>query len=303
MSVIFSGGRMNVSCKLLLPIVFATMTCGYAQRVEVNLAASDAHNANAPASAIPTAEDSALLGSGKTVLLDAWYNSQQHPDASGKMVYFHYKWNDENDSGFSLFGQIFNSFGAETKTLFMAPTLAELHKAQVYIIVSPDIPVKNPKPNYMQAEDAEQIAEWVKQGGVLMIMENDPKNADLDHLNILSEKFGIRFNNVLRNNVDGNKFEMGKIAVDGGGPIFHDPHTIFIKEICTITATAPATPALRDRGDTLMAVARVGKGTVFAFVDPWLYNEYTDGRKLPPLYDNYAAGKELVRWILQQVPR
>jgi unsaturated rhamnogalacturonyl hydrolase len=35
--------------------------------------------------------------------------------------------------------------------------------------------------------------------------------------------------------------------------------------------------------------------------DPWLYNEYTDGRKLPPMYDNYAAGKELVRWVLEQV--
>jgi unsaturated rhamnogalacturonyl hydrolase len=42
---------------------------------------------------------------------------------------------------------------------------------------------------------------------------------------------------------------------------------------------------------------------VYATVDPWLYNEYTDGRKLPPEYDNYAAGKEFVRWILEQVPR
>ena len=51
-----------------------------------------------------------------------------------------------------------------------------------------------------------------------------------------------------------------------------------------------------------MATAKFGKGTVFAIVDPWLYNEYTDGRKLPAEYDNYAAGKELVRWILRQVP-
>ena len=52
-----------------------------------------------------------------------------------------------------------------------------------------------------------------------------------------------------------------------------------------------------------MAVAKYGKGTVFAVVDPWLYNEYTDGRKLPAEYDNYAAGKELVRWVLAQIPR
>jgi len=52
-----------------------------------------------------------------------------------------------------------------------------------------------------------------------------------------------------------------------------------------------------------MATAKYGKGTVFAVVDPWLYNEYTNGLKLPGEYDNYAGGVELVRWILQQVPR
>jgi unsaturated rhamnogalacturonyl hydrolase len=52
-----------------------------------------------------------------------------------------------------------------------------------------------------------------------------------------------------------------------------------------------------------MATAKFGKGTVFATVDPWLYNEYTDGRKLPAEYDNYAAGKDLARWIFAQVPQ
>ena len=136
-----------------------------------------------------------------------------------------------------------------------------------------------------------------------MIFENDPANADLEHLNLLSDRFGIHFNNVLRNQVDGNKFEMGKIDVAAGGPIFHDSHTLYMKEICTISTRVPATSMLQDRGDTLMAVAKYGKGTVFAVVDPWLYNEYTDGRKLPAEYDNYAAGKELVRWVLAQIPR
>ena len=103
--------------------------------------------------------------------------------------------------------------------------------------------------------------------------------------------------------MDGNKFEMGKVPIQGGGPIFHDPHTAYMKEICTISVKSPAIELLRDRGDILMATAKYGKGTVFATVDPWLYNEYTDGRKLPAEYDNYAAGKELVRWILQQIPR
>jgi unsaturated rhamnogalacturonyl hydrolase len=246
--------------------------------------------------------DNAKLGRGDTVLLDAWFNSQKRPDALGQQVYFHYKWDDQSNSGYSLFGHIFRKFGAQTATLYSAPTLAVLCQAQVYIIVSPDIPAKNPNPHYIQSEDATQIADWVKAGGVLMIMENDPENADLTHLNLLAKRFGIHFNDVVRNRVEGRKFEQGKIPVNAGGPIFHEPHTLYMKEICTISAKAPATTVLTDRGDILMATAKFGKGTVFAMVDPWLYNEYTDGHKLPAEYDNYAGGEELVRWILTQVP-
>ena len=121
----------------------------------------------------------------------------------------------------------------------------------------------------MTSDDAAQIVRWVKAGGVLVILENDPSNADLEHVNLLAEQFGIHYNNVLRNRVDGRKFEMGKIAIAGGGAIFHDAHAIYMKEICTITAKSPATPVLEDRGDTLMVTAKVGKGTVFATVDPW----------------------------------
>jgi unsaturated rhamnogalacturonyl hydrolase len=243
------------------------------------------------------------LGRGRTVLLDAWFNSQKRADAFGEQTYFHYKWNDQSNSGFSLLGHMFRSFGSETKMLYSAPTLANLKQADVYVIVSPDIPAKNPDPHYMTSDDAAQIVRWVKAGGVLVILENDPPNADLEHVNLLAEQFGIHYNNVLRNRVDGRKFEMGKIAIAGRGAIFHDAHAIYMKEICTITAKSPATPVLEDRGDTLMVTAKVGKGTVFATVDPWLYNEYTDGRKLPPGYDNFGAGKELVRWMLAQVPR
>jgi unsaturated rhamnogalacturonyl hydrolase len=73
-----------------------------------------------------------------------------------------------------------------------------------------------------------------------------------------------------------------------------------MKDTCTISLKAPATALLEDRGDIVMATAKYGKGIVFAVTDPWLYNEYTDGRKRPPQQDNYMAGKELVRWLLEQ---
>ena len=52
-----------------------------------------------------------------------------------------------------------------------------------------------------------------------------------------------------------------------------------------------------------MAVARYGKGTVFVLGDPWLYNEYVDGRKLTPDFDNYKAADDLVKWLLSQAKK
>lgn len=245
----------------------------------------------------------ATLGRSRTVLVDGWFNSQQRTDAFGQQIYFHYKWNTWDEPGYSLFGHIFRSFGADTKELDAEPTLANLRNAQVYVIVSPDNADKNPHPHYAPAADAMQIASWVRSGGVLMIMENDTSYADLDHFNAVSEKFGIHFNSVLRKHVIGTNWEQGKIAIDGNGPIFHRPHTIYVKDVCTISVSGPAHAVLTEGGDVFMATAKLGKGTVYAMVDPWLYNEYTDGRKLPAAYDNFAAGNELVRWVLEQVPR
>jgi unsaturated rhamnogalacturonyl hydrolase len=242
------------------------------------------------------------LGRGKTILLDAWFNSQTRKDASGQTVSYHYKWNDFSNSGYSLFGHVLRQFGLETDTLYKAPTVQDLDKAQIYLIVSPDNPAWNKNPHYMTAEAASPIIEWVKQGGMLVIMENDPSHADIEHLNILAEHFGMHFNSVARNTVDGDKFEMGRIDVNGDGPIFHAPHVLFMKEISTLALKDPAVAIWRDKGDILLAKAKYGKGTVIGFVDPWLYNEYTDGRKLPPPYDNLGGGREYVRWLLEQLP-
>jgi unsaturated rhamnogalacturonyl hydrolase len=242
------------------------------------------------------------LARGDTVVVDGWFNSQRRTDAFGRSIYFHYKWDTMDESGYSLLGHLFRDFGAQTTELDAEPTVANLRGAQVYIIASPDNADKNPHPHYAAAVDAAQIANWVRAGGVLMIMENDISFADLDHFNVVSEKFGIHFNSVLRKHVIGTQWEQGKIAIPPTGPIFHRAHTIYVKDVCTITTSGAARAVLSEGSDVFMATAKYGKGTVYAMVDPWLYNEYTDGRKLPATYDNFAAGEELVRWVLAQVP-
>jgi unsaturated rhamnogalacturonyl hydrolase len=67
-----------------------------------------------------------------------------------------------------------------------------------------------------------------------------------------------------------------------------------------LTLSQKALPLLRYKGDLLMAWTRYGKGMVFAVTDPWIYNEYTDGRKLPMEYDNFAGGQEVAAWLIRQ---
>jgi unsaturated rhamnogalacturonyl hydrolase len=245
----------------------------------------------------------ANLARGETVMLDAWFNSQQRRNAAGQQEYFHYKWNDYSNSGFSIFGHILASHGATLDTLYDAPTMERLRQAQYYIIASPDIPSKNPHPHYMTSEDADQVAAWVKQGGILILMENDPPNADIEHFNSLASRFGIHFNNVLSHHVIDDQFEAGMISVTKDGPIFQHPHSLYMKDTCTLSTEAPARSLLESKNDIVMATAKYGKGTVFAVVDPWLYNEYTDGRRTLPQQDNYAAGKEFVAWLFKQTSR
>lgn len=245
----------------------------------------------------------AQLARGKQVVMDGWFNSQQQDDAFGQKYLFHYKWQEQNQPGFSMVGRIFENFGAQTSVLPTEPTAAALKTAQVFLIVSPDNAAKNPVPHYANATDAEELAKWVKAGGVLVLMANDAANTDLPHFNFIAEKFGLHFTDLLRKHVIGTQWEQGKVVVDGQGPVFHAPHTLYIKDVCTIepTKSAKGVETLLKEGDDLfMARVKYGKGTVIAFVDPWLYNEYVDGRRLPAEYDNYAGGVEFFRYVLEQ---
>jgi unsaturated rhamnogalacturonyl hydrolase len=61
---------------------------------------------------------------------------------------------------------------------------------------------------------------------------------------------------------------------------------------------SPAKALVSKNGEVIIAIAKYGKGTVFAVGDPWLYNEYVDGRKLPLEYPNHKAADQLAKWLL-----
>jgi unsaturated rhamnogalacturonyl hydrolase len=243
------------------------------------------------------------LGKGKTVLLDRYFNREYKKDVAGVEKPHHYVWNQLEQNGFSFLGDIFRAHGLKTLELDTLPTASNLSKAAIYIIVDPDTKKETTNPNFIFEPSIKVISEWVKAGGVLVMMANDSANCELPHFNELAKTFGIHFDDQSRNMVKGKEYQTGAIVIPAGNEIFPNTKKIYLKEICKISVINPARAALTEGNDIIVAVAKYGKGTVFAVGDPWLYNEYTDGRKIPAEYENSKAANDLVKWILKQVKR
>jgi unsaturated rhamnogalacturonyl hydrolase len=239
-------------------------------------------------------------GKGKTVLLDNFFNNEWRKDVTGTNVRYHYTWDDRMNSGFATLGDIFHSYGVQTKSLETAPTTKSLKDANIYIIVDPDTEKETTAPNYMNESYANTIRDWVKAGGVLILMANDKGNADLEHTNILASKFGVKFNEDNYNLVQGDKFEQGAVMVPANNSVFKTAKKVYLKEVATLQVASPATPVLIKEGKNIVATAKYGKGSVFIVGDPWIYDEYADGRKLPSDFENFKAAQDIVKWAIGQ---
>jgi len=237
------------------------------------------------------------------VVLDNYYNNEYKKAVDGSMRPYHYLWDGQDNNGFSFLGRVFEEQGAELKTLRAAGTKHNLKDASVYIIADPDTEKETERPNYMDEQQANEIAQWVKQGGVLVLLLNDQGNCELEKTNLLAQKFGLQFQLDSKNRVKGRNFEEGAIIIPAGNEVFKTTRKIYVKELSTISVEAPAKALLKHQADVVMATTKYGKGTVFALGDPWLYNEYVDGRKLPAEFQNFQAAQELVSWLKEQIKK
>ncbi len=244
------------------------------------------------------AEDLAI-GKGKKVGLDNYFNHEMRTTREGITEPYHYTWYDGKDSGFTLLGSIFENYGAELKTVSSAPRANTLKDLDVYIIVDPDTKKETPNPNYVDAQDIAAIENWVKAGGNLVLMANDSANVELPHFNKLAARFGIQFTGKSINMVKNNVYEQGKVTIPANHSIFKDVSKVFVKELSVLSVKAPAKAIVTEGNDNIMAVAKVGKGTVFAIGDPWIYNEYLNGKRLPMEFENFKAAKNLAVWLLK----
>lgn len=236
------------------------------------------------------------------VMLDCYFNHETRVKPDGSTERFHYIWEETDQPGWSILASVFKEAGAKTASLEMAPDKSNLKGADIYIIVDPDNLKDNPKPNTIQKNHAAAIKDWVSKGGVLVLMGNDTANCDLPGLNRIAGEFGIKFTDKNRNMVVNNQLEMGKVMLDVPNEIFSKTKKAYLKEISIIEVEKPAKAVISKDGEVIIAVSGIGKGTVFAVGDPWLYNEYVDGKKLPAEYENLNAAKELVSWLITRIP-
>lgn len=239
------------------------------------------------------------------VVLDNFFNNEKQQDKeTGELKSMHYTWEDKTNGGFSLLGEIFTKQGAEISTLKTAPSKKDLKTANVYIIVDADIDKEayGGKANLIDPTSIKNLVKWVKDGGVLVLLSNDHGNSEFEHFNKLAGEFGIHFNDDSYNRVQKKEFDQGKVMVPAGNEVFSE-QKLYMKEVSSIDVKSPAKAILTAENKNIGAVAKFGKGTVFALGDPWCYNEYIDGKKLPADFTNYQGTEEWVKWLLAQISK
>jgi unsaturated rhamnogalacturonyl hydrolase len=239
----------------------------------------------------------------RIVLLDNFFNNEFKKNSQGELIKFHYLWDDTDESGYSKWGAMFQQKGFSLQTLTTAPTITDLSKASVYVIVDPDTDRETSNPNTINQKHVIAIRKFIQQGGIVVVMANDSINADLVHLNLLTKRFGITLNADSKSKVYNDQYEMAAFQIPAGDDIFTTAKKVYLKEVSSLTLSKKAKPILthHKEGYTVAAVAPYGKGKIIVVGDPWFYNEYLNGRLGNNNgWDNDKAAADLVAWIALQ---
>ncbi len=238
----------------------------------------------------------------KSVLLDSYFNNEFKIGANGEKISWHYKWDETAMSGFSILGETFKKGGFKLATLNVAPTAAQLKDHSVYVIVDPDNLKDSPMPNYMDEKSVSAIAKWVKAGGALVLFANDSVNAELKYFNKLANVFGIHFNNQMINHVTNDVTREGGGVDTRNNEMFATAKMVYMKDACSISIKDGAYPLLKQKDGIIIAGSNYGKGFVVAIGDPWLYNEYVNG-KLQKEFENDKGANDLVSWLKNKLDK
>ncbi len=233
---------------------------------------------------------------GKNLTIDRYFNKEYR---DGKL--FHYTWDDQYDSGFSWLGNYPLQRGAQLTHLDQAPLATNLKNTDLYIIIDPDGLKDSKSPNYVKQGNVLAITNYVKNGGSLLLMLNDSTNSDTKHVKKLTRAFGVEITDKNINFVKNDNFPEGDVFTSSTSKIFKSNYKLFVKELVTLQPTHSDVMVEAAVGNDAVIVSRkYGKGKVVIVGDPWLYNEYVNGRKLPVEYQNLQASYDLIDWLLDK---
>jgi unsaturated rhamnogalacturonyl hydrolase len=211
------------------------------------------------------------------VALDGFHNNEGSP---------HYQWKRSGVGGYADFAQVILSSGGDTLTLRKAFDAQSLAAIDILVVADPDTPAESKNPQYISDAEADAADQWVQNGGLLILFANDAGNCEFTHLNVLAGKFGIKF--------DENLLAGPRWAPLPAHPFFTGCTAIFMRDVSSLTLTAPAEAVLTLDGKVLMAVAKKGKGTVLAVGDPWVYDEHINDE------NNKTSITNVVKWLFAQ---
>ena len=245
-----------------------------------------------------------LHGQKKTVLLDYYFNNEYKKNEQGELVRFHYTWEDTAQSGYSKLGAIFTKSGFELKSLSVAPDPANLKNASIYLMVDPDTEKETAIPHFIDKAHINAISSFIKEGGIVVIMANDSGNVEFNHLNQLTETFGIHLNGDSKSKVYNDKYEMAAFHIPLKDPIFTTAQKVYLKEVSSLQLSKNASPILIHQSEHYVvgAKANFGKGMMIVIGDPWFYNEYLNGRLgYTNGWDNEKAAIDFVGWLANHV--
>ncbi|SOE21508.1 unsaturated rhamnogalacturonyl hydrolase [Spirosomataceae bacterium TFI 002] len=242
--------------------------------------------------------DELNVGKNKKVGLDTYFNREFRTGYNGVQEQFHYTWDDQQHSGFYWFGNIFKNYGASLENIDK-PSYKNMKGVDVYIIVDPDNEEETASPNFITPTDIKQIKKWVKKGGHLLLMTNDEGHCELKGADMLIREFGMSFTFENMNMVEGKNFDQGSVMVEKGNPIFPNTKEVYIKELVTINPAEDSKTILSKDGKAIMVSSAYKKGHITVIGDPWLYNEYVDGRRISKKFQNFQAAKDLSKWLLE----
>jgi unsaturated rhamnogalacturonyl hydrolase len=132
-------------------------------------------------------------------------------------------------------------------------------------------------------------------------MLNDSTNSDTKHVKKLTRAFGVEITDKNINFVKNDNFPEGDVFTSSSSKIFKSNYKLFVKELVTLQPTHSDVMVEAAVGSDAVIVSRkYGKGKVVIVGDPWLYNEYVNGRKLPVEYQNLQASYDLIDWLLDK---